>query len=150
MKAPLLILAGRGVVAKGESNPLLTSILFVFASLQCIWAIGALGRMGCASVLYPPAAGPGRWPSSFLADRGSSSARTPNRRIKSSIASSPVKLALWWFCTCSMRPRQRGPAADHSRQKRTTKVLTGGVGCGSDMATQVPGTFATFRAQSCA
>jgi hypothetical protein len=41
------------------------------------------------------------------------------------------KSARWPLCMCSIRPRQRPVVADHSRQKRITKVLTGGTDEGS-------------------
>jgi hypothetical protein len=67
--------------------------------------------------------------SSYL--RPSPSGMAAMRRMKSSIASKSRNAALSPLCTCSMRPRQRGPATDHSRHKRTIKILvaTAGDGC---------------------
>ena len=69
-----------------------------------------------------------RLPHSFFTGRLSSSGIAPKRRIKSNIPSQLRNATLSPLCTCSMRPRQRGPATDHSCQKRTTKVLIGGTG----------------------
>jgi hypothetical protein len=71
-------------------------------------------------------------PSSFPG-RLSSSGIAPKLRTKSNIPSRPRNAAHSPLCTCSTRPRQRGPAADHSFQKRTTKVLNGGTGYDSAM-----------------
>ena len=48
---------------------------------------------------------------------------TPICRKKRSMSSRYKKSARCPLCTCSIRPRQRDPAPDHSRQKRTTKVV---------------------------
>jgi len=63
-----------------------------------------------------------------LAGRFSSSATTPKQRRNSNISSRSTNAVLSRLCICSMRPRQRAPPADHSRQRRMTNVLTGGTG----------------------
>ena len=60
-----------------------------------------------------------------------SSAITPKPRRNSEMPSSCIKSARWPLCTCSIRPLQRPAVADHSRQKRITKVLVGGTPGGS-------------------
>jgi hypothetical protein len=61
---------------------------------------------------------------------------TPRLWMKAEMPARSRKSACLPLCTCSIRPRQRPSMADHSRQKRMTKVLV--EGAEDDSAMRIP------------
>ena len=80
-----------------------------------------------------------------------SSGIATKRRINSSIFPRSRKVAFSPLCTCSICPRQRVPAADRSRRRRTMKVLAiGEVGVDSTTASHSPGHTCALPRPLCA